>query len=64
MKIGNSGVLFIGSLIVLLIVLLVSFLFFSGVVWVITWAFGIPFMWKYVFGAYAVVVLVRMIVRK
>lgn len=64
MKIGNSGVLFIGSLIVLLIVLLVSFLFFSGVVWVITWAFGIPFMWKYVFGVYAVVVLVRMIVRE
>jgi len=46
----------------LIIILLgIVFAFWSGIIWVICWAFAIPFTFKYVFGAWAISVLFSMI---
>jgi len=46
-------------IVVFMLVAILAFAFWGGVVWVLAWAFGFGFQWKYVFGAWALSVAFR-----
>lgn len=57
------GIILVGILTVLGVLALV-FLILSGLIWTFCWAFGFVFMWKYVFGVWAVLILSKFFFKK
>ena len=51
---GNESMIYIITFIALLAL---SFLFTSGLVWLVCWAFSFTFTWKLAVGVYAVIAL-------
>ena len=51
---GNESMIYI---IVFIALLALSFLFTSGLVWLVCWAFSLTFTWKLAVGVYAVIAL-------
>lgn len=49
------------GIIMVAIALGLIFLFISGLVWLFCYAFGYAFMWKYALGAWAAIIMLRMV---
>lgn len=44
-------------------VLGLEFLILGGLVWIVTWAFGLTFSWKIMIGVWAIVAILQMALR-
>lgn len=51
----------LGIIFILLGLLIVDFLFTSGIVWLVCFAFGLAFSWKIALGIWAIVALLHSI---